>query len=233
MPMISIKELRKEYNQGGEKVVALNGISLDVEKGEFVSIMGSSGSGKSTMMNVLGCLDNAALGEYILDTVNVIGANDNTLTDIRNKKIGFVFQSFNLLPKLTALENVSLPLMYSGMKSKEIREKAMQALASVGLEKRANHRPNEISGGQMQRVAVARAIVNNPSVLLADEPTGNLDSKSTEDVIKIFQRLNDNGTTIVMVTHEPEVAIHTKRIVTFKDGNIIEDKQTGSDRIVL
>ncbi len=231
--MISIKDLRKEYDQGGERVIALNGICLDVKTNEFVSIMGSSGSGKSTMMNVLGCLDNEAFGEYILDEVSIIGASDNTLTNIRNSKIGFVFQSFNLLPKLTALDNVSLPLMYCGLKSRDVRNRALKALDKVGLANRANHRPNELSGGQMQRVAVARAIVNNPSVLLADEPTGNLDSKSTKDVIKIFQDLNDNGTTIVMVTHEPEVAIHTKRIVTFKDGNIIEDNEVGNDRIIL
>ncbi len=231
--MISIKNLRKEYTQGSETVVALNGISLEIKETEFVSIMGSSGSGKSTMMNVLGCLDNEALGDYILDDINIIGANDDTLTKIRNTKIGFVFQSFNLLPKLTAIENVALPLMYSGLKGKVVRERALEALDKVGLGNRANHKPNELSGGQMQRVAVARAIVNNPSVLLADEPTGNLDSKSTFDIIKIFQDLNDNGTTIVMVTHEPDVAMYTKRIVTFKDGNIIEDKSTGSERIIL
>lgn len=231
--MISIRELRKEYDQGGEKVIALNGISLEVGKGEFVSIMGSSGSGKSTMMNVLGCLDNEALGEYYLDDASIIGADDDMLTKIRNTKIGFVFQSFNLLPKLTALENVSLPLMYGGLKASQTKELALKALDEVGLSHRANHRPNELSGGQMQRVAVARAIVNTPSILLADEPTGNLDSKSTDDIIRIFQKLNDNGTTIVMVTHEPEVAIHTKRIVTFKDGNIIEDRLTGDERIIL
>ncbi len=231
--MISIKNLRKEYKQGSETVIALNGISLDIKKSEFVSIMGSSGSGKSTMMNVLGCLDNQAGGEYFLDNISIIGADDNTLTDIRNKKIGFVFQSFNLLPKLTALDNVALPLMYGGLKGKEVRDRAMEALDKVGLTQRAHHKPNELSGGQMQRVAVARAIVNNPSVLLADEPTGNLDSKSTFDIIKIFQELNNNGSTIVMVTHEPDVAMYTKRIVTFKDGNIIEDKLTGNDRIVL
>ncbi len=231
--MISIRNLRKEYSQGSETVVALNGISLEIGATEFVSIMGSSGSGKSTMMNVLGCLDNEALGDYYLDNISIIGANDNTLTNIRNTKIGFVFQSFNLLPKLTALENVALPLMYSGLKGKEVRTRALEALDKVGLANRANHKPNELSGGQMQRVAVARAIVNNPSVLLADEPTGNLDSKSTFDIIRIFQGLNDNGTTIVMVTHEPDVAMYTKRIVTFKDGNIIEDKETGNERIIL
>lgn len=231
--MISIRNLRKEYNQGSEQVIALNSISLEIGAKEFVSIMGSSGSGKSTMMNVLGCLDNEAGGEYFLDNISIIGADDNALTNIRNTKIGFVFQSFNLLPKLTAIENVALPLKYAGMKGKIVRDMAMEALDKVGLANRANHKPNELSGGQMQRVAVARAIVNNPSVLLADEPTGNLDSKSTFDIIKIFQGLNDNGATIVMVTHEPDVAMYTKRIVTFKDGNIIEDKLTGDDRIVL
>ncbi|MFV0502987.1 MAG: ABC transporter ATP-binding protein [Lachnospirales bacterium] len=233
MAIIEINNLRKEYNQGVETIIALNGISMTVKKGEFVSIMGSSGSGKSTMMNVLGCLDNEARGQYILDSVDVTKANDDSLTDIRNKKIGFIFQNFNLLPKFSALENVELPLRYAGLKGKEVKEKANNALSKVGLLDRANHKPNELSGGQRQRVAVARALVNNPSILLADEPTGNLDSKSTNEIIKIFQDLNNNGATIIMVTHEHEVAVHTKRVVTFKDGSIIEDKIIAQKQIEI
>lgn len=231
--MIEIKELRKEYIQGENKVIALDGVSMYVSKSEFVSIMGSSGSGKSTMMNILGCLDNEASGEYILDSINVGKVNDDQLTEIRNKKIGFVFQSFNLLPKLSAIENVELPLLYAGEKRKEVRKKAEEALGKVGLLDRGHHKPNELSGGQRQRVAIARAIVNNPSIILADEPTGNLDSKSTNEIIKIFQDLNNAGSTIVMVTHEPEVAIFTKRIVTFRDGRIINDENIENKQIII
>lgn len=231
--MIDIKNLRKEYVQGENTVIALDGVSMYVSKNEFVSIMGSSGSGKSTMMNILGCLDNEASGEYILDKIDVGKANDDKLTEIRNKKIGFVFQSFNLLPKLSALENVELPLLYAGEKHKEVRKKAEEALGKVGLLDRCHHKPNELSGGQRQRVAIARAIVNNPSIILADEPTGNLDSRSTNEIIKIFQDLNNSGSTIVMVTHEPEVAIFTKRIVTFKDGRIINDENIASKQVVI
>ena len=203
--------------------MALKNINLTVENGEFLSIMGTSGSGKSTMMNILGCLDSPTSGRYILDSEDVASYNDNRLAEIRNKKIGFVFQSFNLLPKLTAIENVELPMVYAGKSKKERYERAYEALQKVGLEKRINHKPNELSGGQRQRVAIARALVNSPSILMADEPTGNLDSKSTFEIMGIFQKLNNEGTTIVMVTHELEVAEYTKRIVVFKDGQMIDD----------
>lgn len=205
-------------------MLALEGICLRVEEGEFVSIMGSSGSGKSTMMNILGCLDKPTSGTYLLDNIDVSKMNDNQLSEIRNKKIGFVFQSFNLLPKLTSIENVELPMIYGGVSASERRKRAIEALDIVGLTHRMTHKPNELSGGQRQRVAIARAIAGNPSIILADEPTGNLDSKSTIEIIEIFQKLNVGGATIVMVTHEPDVAMYTKRIVTFKDGHLISDK---------
>lgn len=219
------------YSQGALEVVALAGVDLWVKPGEFVSIMGSSGSGKSTMMNILGCLDKPTSGTYILDGIDISKTPDSKLSEIRNKKIGFVFQSFNLLPKLSALENVELPMVYAGVDAATRRKKATEALARVGLEKRVGHKPNEMSGGQRQRVAIARALVNNPAIILADEPTGNLDSKSTFEIIDIFQHLNDEGATIVMVTHEPDVAVHTKRIVTFKDGKKISDEIAENRRI--
>lgn len=222
--MIKVESLNKIYENGRIQVAALKNINLTVSQGEFVAIMGASGSGKSTLMNILGCLDRANSGKYFLEQVDVSSLNDDELAKIRNLKIGFVFQAFNLLPKLTALENVELPMIYSGAKHKERREKALAALDKVGLSDRVLHLPNELSGGQKQRVAIARALVNSPSILLADEPTGNLDSKSSEEIMGIFQKLNDEGVTIVMVTHEPEIAHHTKRIVTFKDGEIITDK---------
>lgn len=206
------------------EVTALEGVDLWVDKGEFVSIMGTSGSGKSTFMNILGCLDKPTSGTYILDGTEISKIKDSMLSTIRNKKIGFVFQSFNLLPKLNALENVELPMMYAGVGRAERKKKALEALEWVGLSKRLKHKPNEMSGGQRQRVAIARSLVNDPAIILADEPTGNLDSKSTIEIIEIFRRLNDNGSTVVMVTHEPDVAQYTKRIVTFKDGRIISDK---------
>ncbi len=222
--MIQIENLKKYYTQGTLQVKALDGVSLSVKEGEFVSIMGSSGSGKSTMMNVLGCLDKPTDGVFFLDGINVAELKDSGLAEIRNKKIGFVFQTFNLLPKLSALENVELPMAYMGVAIKERHRKASEALEKVGLGERMKHKPNELSGGQRQRVAIARALVNEPSILLADEPTGNLDSKSTFEIIDIFQKLNDEGATIVMVTHEPDVAQYTKRIVTFKDGKAISDE---------
>ena len=224
MPLLKIEHIFKKYNQGDLAVMALNDINFEVEEGEFVSIMGTSGSGKSTMMNILGCLDRPTEGSYYLEDEDVANFNDSKLAEVRNKKIGFVFQSFNLLPKLSALENVELPMVYAGLGRKERHERAIEALTKVGLEKRVHHKPNEISGGQRQRVAIARALVNEPAILMADEPTGNLDTKSTFEIMEIFQRLNDEGTTVVMVTHEPDVAQYTKRIVTFRDGIIISDK---------
>ncbi|MCL2352479.1 MAG: ABC transporter ATP-binding protein [Firmicutes bacterium] len=221
--VIEIKNIRKIYKQGELDVRALNGVSLSVARGEFLAIMGASGSGKSTMMNILGCLDRPTSGAYILEDGDVSRLSDSKLADIRNKKIGFVFQSFNLLPKLNALENVELPMIYAGVSMMKRRKAAVSALERVGLTDRMKHRPSELSGGQMQRVAIARALVNSPSILLADEPTGNLDSRSGEEIMGIFRGLNREGATIVIVTHDPDVAGHTGRIVTFRDGVIISD----------
>lgn len=221
--MIDIQKVNKIYRNNKLVLQALFDIDFRVEKGEFVSIMGASGSGKTTFLHILGCLDHATSGTYILDGVNVSEMKDIDYARIRNEKIGFVFQAFNLLPKLTILENVELPMMYAGIKPKERRERALDALIKVGLGNRVKHTPNEISGGQKQRVAIARALVNNPSILLADEPTGNLDSKSSVEIMNIFRALNDEGVTIVMVTHEPDIAQYTKRKVVFRDGIIIED----------
>ena len=218
--MINIQNVNKVYRNGRLELQALFNINFKVEKEEFVSIMGASGSGKSTFLQILGCLDHATSGTYILDGINISEANDKDFSKIRNQKIGFVFQSFNLLPKLTITENVELPMMYAGIKPKE---RAVDALIKVGLGNRIKHRPNEISGGQRQRVAIARALVNNPAIILADEPTGNLDSKSSVEIMNIFQGLNNEGVTIVMVTHEPDIAEFTKRKVVFRDGIIIDD----------
>lgn len=223
MEVLKLEHIKKCYNQNELSVTALKDINLTVNKGEFLSIMGASGSGKSTMLNILGCLDRPTEGSYYLDGQDVARLQDEQLADIRNQKIGFVFQSFNLLPKLTAQENVELPMVYAGAGRKERQEKAIAALEKVGLAGRVRHKPNELSGGQRQRVAIARALVNAPSILMADEPTGNLDSRSTVEIMEIFQGLNDDGTTIVMVTHEPEVAQFTKRIALFRDGEIRED----------
>lgn len=222
--MIDLKNVVKIYQTGGEELIALKNISLHIDKGEFTSIMGPSGSGKSTMMNILGLLDRFDEGTYLLNGQDVTHLTDKESAKVRNKEIGFVFQSFNLMPRMTILENVELPMVYAGVSRKERRERAIAALEQVGLKDRVNHRPNAISGGQKQRVAIARAIVNQPVVLMADEPTGNLDSKTTLEIMKIFQDLNDAGTTVVMVTHEPDVAQYTKRIVSFKDGEILGDE---------
>lgn len=221
--MIDIQKVNKIYRNGRLELQALFDIDFKVEKEEFVSIMGASGSGKSTFLQILGCLDHATSGTYILDGINVSEAKDKDFSKIRNQKIGFVFQSFNLLPKLTITENVELPMMYAGIKPRERRERAVDALIRVGLGNRIKHTPNEISGGQRQRVAIARALVNNPAIILADEPTGNLDSKSSVEIMNIFQGLNNEGVTIVMVTHEPDIAEFTKRRVVFRDGIIIDD----------
>ena len=230
--IIRLKNLVKVYDTGAVKLKALKEINLEIEKTEYVAIMGASGSGKSTLMNVLGCLDKLTYGKYYLDNVDISLLDDNSLADIRNKKIGFIFQAFNLLPKLTAIANVELPMMYAGVSKKEREKKAKWALNRVGLSDRLHHKPNEMSGGQKQRVAIARALVNDPTIILADEPTGNLDSVSSEEIMEIFQQLNDEGVTIVMVTHEPDIAIHTKRTIVFKDGTIISDNPVEKRTIV-
>ncbi len=222
--MIRIEGLSKVYKSGSIEVEALKSINVQINKGEFVGIMGPSGSGKSTFMNIIGCLDRATSGLYILDDKRIEDMADNLLAGVRNQKIGFVFQSFNLLPRMTALKNVELPMVYARVSAKDRRERAMQALERVGLTDRVHHRPNELSGGQRQRVAIARALVNNPAIILADEPTGNLDSKSGYEVMEIFKELNREGATIIIVTHEPEIASQTKRIISFRDGEVIDDK---------
>lgn len=221
--MIDIKSLNKYYRNGDLELHALKNVDVRILKGEFVAIMGSSGSGKSTFMNVLGCLDKNFEGVYILDSINIEKIVEKNISRIRNEKIGFVFQAFNLLPSLTAIENVELPLIYSGMEVKQRREKAKNVLEKVGLGDRLNHKPNELSGGQKQRVAIARALVNDPAIILADEPTGNLDSHSEEEIMKLFMDLNASGTTVVIVSHEPEIAKYCKRIIVFKDGEVISD----------
>lgn len=228
--MINLKGIKKVYANGDIRVAALGGVDLHVGSGEFVAIMGPSGSGKSTMMNILGCLDTPTEGEYYLDGTDVAKASGDDLAVIRNRKIGFVFQVFNLLARTTALENVELPLLYAGVGSKERRARAITALESVGLGDRIHHRPKELSGGQQQRVAIARALVTNPSIILADEPTGNLDSRSSEEVMAIFQRLHTCGNTIIIVTHEREIAQFTERIVRFRDGHIEGDELVQNSR---
>lgn len=223
--IIHISHLKKVYKTEAMETVALNDISFDIQKGEFVAIMGPSGSGKSTLMHILGALDTPTSGTYILDGENVEKLSDDELADIRNRKIGFIFQAFNLLPRTTALKNVILPMRYGGIPQEERIERAKEYLEMVGLGKRMYHTSNQLSGGQQQRVAIARGLAMNPSILLADEPTGNIASAQAEEVMGIFQEINGQGHTIVMITHEPDIAHHSKRIITIKDGNIIEDRK--------
>lgn len=224
-PLIQLREIRKIYQMGTQEVHALAGVSLDVQTNEYVAVMGPSGSGKSTMMNVIGCLDTPTSGDYILRGQNVSEKSDDELADIRNREIGFVFQTFNLLPRVDCLQNVELPLIYSGKRKRERRELAAQALESVGLGDRMDHRPNELSGGQRQRVAVARALVNSPALILADEPTGNLDTATGEDIMRLFETLYRRGNTIIVVSHEDDIAHHARRIIHLRDGLIERDER--------
>ena len=221
--LIDIRDITKVYEMGEEKVHALSGVTLGVERGEYAAIMGPSGSGKSTLMNLIGCLDTPTSGSYVLNGREVARMTDDELAAIRNQEIGFVFQTFNLLPRTTALQQVELPLVYSGLSRRERRERAARALEAVGLADRMNHHPNEMSGGQRQRVAIARALVNNPSILLADEPTGNLDSQTGAEIMTLFDDLNARGNTIVLVTHEEDIAAHARRIVRLLDGKVRDD----------
>ena len=222
-PIIHLKNISRLYRVGTEEIHALQSISTEIFKNEYVAMMGSSGSGKSTLMNLIGCLDTPTSGEYTLNGTAVSNMSDNELAEIRNKEIGFIFQTFNLLPRSTALENVALPLVYAGFTKEERTERAMKALQDVGLGDRVKHKPNELSGGQRQRVAVARALVNNPSIILADEPTGNLDSKTSEEIMVLFEEIHLKGNTIIVVTHEPDIARHAHRIIHLKDGMIESD----------
>jgi putative ABC transport system ATP-binding protein len=221
--VIQIRDLTREYQMGAEIVHALRGVTLNIRRNEYVAIMGPSGSGKSTLMNLIGCLDTPTSGEYVLNGQEVSRMPDDALARVRNREIGFVFQTFNLLPRASALANVELPLVYGGVGSRERRRRAEAALARVGLGDRMDHRPNELSGGQRQRVAIARALVNQPAILLADEPTGNLDSTTSADIMRVFANLHTQGQTVIMVTHEPDIAAHAERIVVLRDGRIASD----------
>src|SRR5499427_466631 len=228
--LIDIRDITKVYQMGDQQVHALSGVTVGVGRGEYVAIMGPSGSGKSTLMNLIGCLDTPTAGSYVLNGREVATMTDDELAAIRNQEIGFVFQTFNLLPRTTALQQVELPLVYSGLPRKERRERALKALDAVSLTDRMNHHPNEMSGGQRQRVAIARALVNNPSILLADEPTGNLDSQTGAEIMGLFDELNSRGNTIVLVTHEEDIAAHARRIVRLKDGKIRDDHPSARQR---
>ena len=224
---ISLRGIKKLYKVGDQEVAALNGIDLDIKEGEFAALMGPSGSGKSTLMNILGCLDRPSVGSYKLDGQEVAHLSDDMLARTRNQKIGFVFQNFNLLSRISALENVALPLVYAGVDSDEREERAMYFLEQVGLADRADHQPNELSGGQRQRVAIARALVNDPQIIMADEPTGNLDTKSTKEIMEIFQSMHEKGRTIILVTHEPDIAVCASRQLLVRDGVITRDEGKG------
>lgn len=228
MALIELRDVEKVYRMGDVEVRALNGVSLDIERGEYVAIMGASGSGKSTLMNLLGCLDTPSAGSYLLNGTEVQGRSDHELAAIRNKEIGFVFQTFNLLARTSALANVELPLIYSGISRGERRKRALEALTRVGLEDRVSHQPNELSGGQRQRVAIARALVNRPSILLADEPTGNLDSATSEEIMALFDELRAAGNTVILVTHERDIAEHAERQVVLRDGKVVSDSRNAA-----
>ena len=239
-PIIDVKDLTKVYGTGESTVHALAGVTTTVQQGEFVAVMGPSGSGKSTLMNIIGCLDRPTSGSYLLDNRDVSRLSKNELAQVRNQKIGFIFQSFNLLPRLSALENVMLPMLYnpdSALHDRERKRRAIAVLEAVGLEKRMNHRPNQLSGGQQQRVAIARSLVNQPPLILADEPTGNLDSRSGEEIMELLHQLHTQGGTVLMVTHEPDIAAHAQRIICVRDGKVIADGTDGAspclDRQVL
>lgn len=223
-PVINLQKIKKNYFLGKVVIEVLKGVSLSIKKAEYVALMGPSGSGKSTLMNIIGCLDSPTSGEYSLAGKAVSGMSDNELADVRNQEIGFVFQQFNLLPRLTALENVALPLVYAGVSKKDRTERAKHVLSMVNLTDRSHHKPNELSGGQNQRVAIARALVNNPSLILADEPTGNLDSKTSHEIMGIFEQIHTGGNTVVLVTHEEDIAAHAKRIIRLRDGVIESDQ---------